>query len=123
MLSHDNSPQTKSTSESLCRSHHARIREWLENLEAAGDGAWVVNHSDSTEINVVGDVIDPVPVNRITDETTDNEIVGIYTNDYGYTQMVIELCPRVHESLCQSGQSILHFQMDEVLTKQDVGMI
>ena len=95
---------------------------WLEDLQGAADGAWVTVDGDSSTIVIVGEIIDPLAIDRVTAETNDNTVVSVYESD-GSVRVAIQLDDDVHEALCQSGQSVLHLQMDEVLTKEELGLV
>lgn len=105
----------------MCRTHHAQIRERLEDLQGAADGAWAILRKDSSEIVVVGDVIDPVPLNRVTCDTNSNKIVALY-EESDLVKIVIQLGHEVHKSLHASQQSMQLLQLDEAITKQELGL-
>jgi hypothetical protein len=123
MLSQSNGPETISSSRAFCRYVHARVRRWLEDLEDAGDGAWVVSREQSSEMNVVGDVIDPEPISRITDETTNHKVVGCYTGHSGKITLVIEFSHAFHKCITNDPQTMVIHHVDEMNTKKRMGLV
>lgn len=122
MLSQKMSPQVSAKQSTRCRRSHYQLRIWLESLQAAGDGAWATVREESTDIVVVGDVIDPGSVTQITDETTENEIVGMFETG-GMVKIVIELGQWEHNSLQLSSDGLRHIEMDAIITKKQLGLL
>lgn len=122
MLSQTQGPEMIGESPSRSRYHVYQLRQWLEALHAAGDGAWANVREESSEMLVVGEVIDPNPVARITDETTDNKIVGIFES-HGATKIVIQLGRRIHKTLKADTTNRRHIQMDATMTKKELGRL